>query len=432
MDTLNPKVIKLITWYAGIGALVVAILLPTVYFTLSYQNHMGGLDAEAEINGRLATQIINANPQMWRFQQPKLEEFLKRRPRHGEREARRIYDNDNRVVAESVDPLDTPVLSGSYDLLDAGVRVGHLEISRSLRPLLLRATGVLLFSSVFALALFFLLRTIPLRLLRRALADNARYLDHLEIAKEKLERANSALTVQAAELARSNTELQHFAYIASHDLQEPLRMVASFVQLLARRYKGNLDKDADEFIAFAVDGATRMQALINALLAYSRVGTKGKPFEPVDCEKVLSTTLRNLQMTIDESQAIVTHDPLPTVMADPMQIDQLLQNLIGNSVKFRSKEAPRIHISAERNGADWYFSHSDNGIGIDPQFSERIFIIFQRLHGGHEYPGTGIGLALCKKIVERHGGRIWMDPNTGAGVTFRFTIPVIHSAEKEV
>lgn len=240
---------------------------------------------------------------------------------------------------------------------------------------------------------------------------------------EKTKRAQAALAEKAEELARSNTELEHFAYIASHDLQEPLRMVASYVQLLARRYKGKLDAEADEFIGFAVDGATRMQALINALLAYSRIGTKGKPFEVVDCEKIIAVALKDLQLALEESKAVVTHDPLPTVAGDGTQLRQLFQNLIANAIKFRGVESPKIYLSAERKGGEWIVSCRDNGIGIDSQFSERIFVIFQRLHSKEEYPGTGIGLALCKKIVERHGGRIWVESEVGKGSTFRFTIP---------
>jgi signal transduction histidine kinase len=613
MEPVNPKLLKLVTWFAGIAASAIAIFLPLGYFTLSYHNQVGALDVETEFNGRLAAQIVHANPEMWRFQDPKLQESLNERARHGQNEVRRIFDNENGLVAESVDPLESPVLTGYADILDAGIRVGRIEVSRSLRPLLVRSTGVLVFSSLLGSALFLLLRTNPLRLLSRALADNARFLGDLKLAKEKLERVNSTLTVQAAELARSNeevqtryrelqslhaisqtvlssldfktmmeqilaktldsggfdiglvrildqtseslepvamrgyrnpeniedhrktiagfttgsatpeamldrgvhvvdlnqtpglrtlrreevrtavvvplrseenvlgiihlgnrferkfeprelqilsaigsqagiaiqkarldeeakqaqaalaakaeelgrsnTELQHFAYIASHDLQEPLRMVASYVQLLARRYKGKLDAEADEFIGFAVDGATRMQALINALLAYSRIGSKGKPLNLTDCEKVLEAALKNLQFAIEESKAIVTHEPLPTVAGDSTQLGQLFQNLIGNAIKFSGGKIPKIHISAERNGKDWYFSHCDNGIGIDPQFSERIFVIFQRLHSKEEYPGTGIGLALCKKIVERHGGRIWVQSQPNQGATFRFSIP---------
>ncbi len=240
----------------------------------------------------------------------------------------------------------------------------------------------------------------------------------------KRKRAEEALATQAAELARSNAELEQFAYVASHDLQEPLRMVASYTELLADSYRGKLGADADEFIGFAVDGARRMRALINALLTYSRVGTRAKDFKPTDCNIVLDTTLTQLQMAIEESGALVTHERLPTLMADEAQLGQLFQNLISNAIKFRSEAAPRVHVSAELKGHEWVFAVRDNGIGIDPQYLDRIFVIFQRLHGRQEYPGTGIGLALCKKIVERHGGRIWVESQSGIGSNFYFTIPV--------
>jgi signal transduction histidine kinase len=249
---------------------------------------------------------------------------------------------------------------------------------------------------------------------------------------EQSKQAQADLAKKAEELARSNTELERFAYVASHDLQEPLRMVASYTQLLARRYKGKLDSEADEFIAFAVDGATRMQALINALLSYSRIGTKGKAFEPVNCNDVFNTALKNLQLAIEQSEAVVTHGPLPTVIGDATQLGQLFQNLIANAIKFRSDDKPpAIHVSTEQNGKECVFSFRDDGIGIDPQFSERIFIIFQRLHSKEEYPGTGIGLALCKKIVERHGGRIWVESEPAKGATFWFTIPTVDFFKEE-
>ncbi len=241
-------------------------------------------------------------------------------------------------------------------------------------------------------------------------------------------RAEEKTRQLLAELDRSNKELEQFAYVASHDLQEPLRMVSSYTQLLARRYKGRLDADADEFIAFAVDGAYRMQRLINDLLSYSRVGTRGKEFEPTDCAAFFDQAITNLKGTIGESGAEVTCGPLPTVMADKSQIGQLLQNLIGNALKYHGDEPPRVHVSAEQKGDEWVFSVRDNGIGIDPQYADRIFVIFQRLHNREEYAGTGIGLAICKKIVERHGGRIWLESQLGSGATFHFTIPIGNKA----
>ncbi len=238
----------------------------------------------------------------------------------------------------------------------------------------------------------------------------------------ELERVNSALKNRAEELTRSNAELEKFTYVAYHDLQEPLRMVSSYTQLLARRYQGQLDTDADDFIGFAVDGAVRMQQLINDLLAYSRVGTLGKELAPTPADAAVQRAMVNLRTAIEESGAAVTRDLLPTVMADAGQMVELFQNLIGNAIKYRSDEPPRVHVSAVRDGAGWHFAVRDNGIGIDPQYAERVFEIFQRLHTRAQYPGTGIGLAICRKIVERHGGRIWVESQMGMGAMFHFTI----------
>ncbi|MBK8933617.1 MAG: PAS domain S-box protein [Chloroflexi bacterium] len=227
-----------------------------------------------------------------------------------------------------------------------------------------------------------------------------------------------------AELERSNIELQQFAYVASHDLQEPLRMVTSYLQLLQRRYSGKLDSDADEFIGYAVDGANRMKQLIQDLLSFSRVGTRGKPFEPVEIKVILKEALTNLETSIQETAAQIDHDDLlPTITGDAGQLVQLFQNLLSNAIKFRSEAPPKIHIGVQKQESDWQFSIRDNGIGFDPQFSDRIFIIFQRLHTRANYGGTGIGLAICKKIVERHGGNIWVHSQPNAGTTFYFTIP---------
>jgi PAS domain S-box-containing protein len=230
------------------------------------------------------------------------------------------------------------------------------------------------------------------------------------------------------ELRRSNEELERFAYVASHDLQEPLRTVASYVQLLARRYGDRLDTDATEFIGYAVDGVHRMQRLIEDLLAYSRVGTRAAEPTRTDAGAALGAALDGLHALIAETEARVTYERLPVVLADRGQVEQLFANLIGNALKFRNTAPPAVAISAERSGAWWVFRLRDNGIGIDPQYVDRIFVLFQRLHGRDEHPGTGIGLAICKKIVERHGGRIWVESAPGRGTTVSFTLPAAPEA----
>jgi signal transduction histidine kinase len=243
---------------------------------------------------------------------------------------------------------------------------------------------------------------------------------------DALQDANARLDDQALDLRRSNAELEQFAYVASHDLQEPLRKVASFTQLLQRRYGDQLDERADQYIEFAVDGAKRMQQLINDLLSFSRVGRMGTEMAPVDMNAAAQDALANLTTAIDESGAVVEIGELPTVRGEPALLSAVFQNLIGNAVKFRGDAPPVVRVSAERDDGMWRFSVSDNGIGIEPEYAERIFVIFQRLHPKEAYGGTGIGLALSRKIVEFHGGRIELDTSVREGTTFRFTLPVIH------
>ncbi len=255
------------------------------------------------------------------------------------------------------------------------------------------------------------------------LALSRRDITESHVKEEALKESEQRYRTLAEALARSNAELEQFANIASHDLQEPLRMVASFVQLLQERYQGRLDLDADEFIGYAVDGARRMQRLIDDLLTYSRVTTQGRELQPTDAGAALQQALHNLRLAIVDSGATVTYDPLPTLPADEGQLVQVFQNLIGNAVKFHGEQPSHVHVWAKRQGAVWRFAVRDNGIGLESRYAERIFVIFQRLHGRNEYPGTGIGLAICQKVVERHGGRIWVESEPGQGATFYFTLP---------
>ena len=254
--------------------------------------------------------------------------------------------------------------------------------------------------------------------------------DHLARLPESVRRAMREAKLRREhqhsqeDLARSNRDLEQFAYVASHDLQEPLRMVATYTQLLAERYQGKLDSDADKYIHYAVDGALRMQKLVQDLLAFSRIGRHGLTLASTDCHAVLDASLKNLEAAIQESGAVVEHTQLPVVIADGSQLVQVFQNLIGNAIKFRGPKPPLIRVSAEAKGKEWVFSVADNGIGIAPEHRENVFVIFRRMHTHAEYPGSGIGLSICKKIIEQHGGRIWVESEIGHGSTFRFALPI--------
>jgi PAS domain S-box-containing protein len=265
--------------------------------------------------------------------------------------------------------------------------------------------------------------------------DDRQVITHFVAVEEEITAAKQAqqlLESRARELARSNDELEQFAYVASHDLQEPLRMVASYLELLAERYEGQLDAKADKYIRYAVDGAARMKTLIDNLLEFSRLTSRGKPLEPVDLDAVLELAVKNLSKAIERTGAVVTHGTLPAVMGDSTQLVQLLQNLIGNAIKFCEGRAPKVHLEAQRRGGEWIVTVQDNGIGISPQYYERIFQIFQRLGSREKYAGTGMGLAICKKVVERHNGKIWVESRTGEGSTFSFTLAALREGGRGI
>ena len=345
-------------------------------------------------------------------------------------------------VVEGIDYRGVPVLAALRAVPDSPwfmvAKVDREEIYSPIRErlwfLIIILTALII--SIW-LGLAFVWRRKELELAKRE-EENVRKLnEELEQQRTQLTRMNQELESEVAErrgteetlkktmaeLERSNKELEQFAYIASHDLQEPLRMVSSYLQLIAGRYKGRLDADADDFIHYAVEGANRMQTMINDLLAYSRVGTRGGPFEPADCNGILEQTLSNLKFPLEETGAVITHDPLPVVTADASQLVQVFQNLISNAIKFGGEKTPEIHISADKKGGEWIFSVKDNGIGFDPKYADKIFDTFKRLHTAVKYPGSGIGLTICRKIIERHGGRIWAESEPGKGATFYFTIP---------
>ena len=270
---------------------------------------------------------------------------------------------------------------------------------------------------------FFLISVFILSNLKIEYERRMKLIDELRDSLEELRRTKGELEQKSQDLARSNVELEQFASAVSHDLKEPLLAITINLTLLKKRYKGKLGSEGETFITETIDEAKQMQTLISDMLSYSRVGNSAKPFVLTECTDILNRLLANLMIPLEQSGAVVTHDTLPEVMADPIQLFQLLQNLIGNALKFRDENKPLIHISAKRKENEWVFSVKDNGIGIPAEYTEKIFEMFQRLHNKKEYPGTGIGLATCKKIVERHGGHIWVESNPNRGSTFYFTIP---------
>ena len=329
-------------------------------------------------------------------------------------------------VVETIMPLRQTPSGPIIGVMEFDRGVAHdiaLQVDDAKKGVLYTTVGTMggLFIVLFG---FILLANLAVNRSRR------RELSLIETRLTERRQAEQKLAMQAIELARtneelgrSNQELEQFAYVASHDLQEPLRMVTSFTQRLAERYKGKLDANAETYISFAVDGATRMGVLISDLLEYSRVGLRDTEFELTDCEVLLDGVLADLRSSIEESGARVTRDPLPTVLAYPPQLGRVFQNLIGNAIKYCDERPPEVHVGVERRADEWLFSVRDNGIGIDPKHAERVFVVFQRLHTKEEYPGTGIGLAITRKIVERLGGTIWVESDEGKGSTFFLTIP---------
>jgi signal transduction histidine kinase len=335
----------------------------------------------------------------------------------------RIYDAAGRLVAEQVTPgsigsddileRESPVMALAEDLPSGAESFGTVRIGVSRRRLEREARFFALASIAASTGVVAFVAALAVWLIRNMTRRMIELVDEVRLAEE---------------LRRSNQDLQQFAYVASHDLQEPLRTIASFLNLLEQRYKGKLDPTADEFIRFTVNAANRMRDMIQGLLRFARVKTQAQLHARVSLEQALAVVMGSLKTAIEETNARVTHDALPIVWGDEPQIVQLLQNLVGNALKYRSSEPPRIHVSAAKANGDWLVSVRDNGIGIEEKYLDRIFNIFQRLHTQKEYAGTGIGLALCKRIVETHGGRIWAESEPGKGSVFKFTLPA--TAEK--
>ena len=287
------------------------------------------------------------------------------------------------------------------------------------------------FWNTMARLVIFISFTVIISRLKMAFNERAKLIDNLKMNLEEITQTQYELKRKSQELARSNVELEQFAHVVAHDLKNPLLGVEGYTHRLRKHYQGKLDADAEKYIGYILDGISRMQGLIEDLLEYAKLGRKVKKFESSNCNDTLKHALANLRVAIEESAALVTHDELPMLMVDETQAIQLFQNLIGNAIKFRREEPIRIHVSAKKKGSEWLFSVSDNGIGIDPKDVENIFEIFHRSRGGSDHSGTGIGLAICKRIVELHNGRIWVESDLGKGSIFFFKIPIVPDSDKE-
>jgi len=398
---------RLLPVSASVG-LLIALLFPATYYWLEHRTLRHTANIYAQILAEKVERLVFKEPELWRYQTYKYIEILQDFKTVNEVTEIALQDETGKEIAEFSKSTANAgkwwnwnAPAESWPIIYNNRQAGTVVLKVSERVAYLKTAAVLSVSLTIGLSLALLIYRYPLRVVRKIEGELDETID---------------------KLYRSNTDLEQFAYIASHDLQEPLRMVNSYVKLLARRYQGKLDSDADEFIAFAVDGAVRMQGLINDLLTYSRVNTRGNELARIDSGKILTDVIQNLKLAIEEHKATITYDTLPTVSADGSQLGQLFQNLIGNAIKFHGDAPPRVHIAAENQGDKWLFSVRDNGIGIPSEAYQRVFNIFQRLHTRAEYPGTGIGLAVCKKIVERHGGMIWLTSTEGSGTTFYFTL----------
>lgn len=325
-------------------------------------------------------------------------------------------------------PLESPVISVLREGHPVNLITPPLLLSRAGTERLIEATISPIKDNTYTLSgVVVVFRDITERRQAELALQKAKAELETRVAERTVElsKANAQLQLELTERKRVNAELEQFAYVASHDLREPLRKIKSFTELLERRYKSQLDENADKYINYIVDGVTRMQMLVTDLLTYSRTGRSELRLEPIDLNKVLQQVIDDLEVAIQDGGAIITYDPLPTLVVDASQIAQLLQNLIGNAIKFRSQNPPSVHIRAKKVNPGWVFEVRDNGIGIEPEHAERIFLIFQRLHTRSEYPGSGIGLAICKRVVERHGGWIWVESESGKGSVFYFIIPEV-------